>query len=338
MALVNQLLLTDRTKDDSSNPHLLDANVNDCFADDDYIYIATDGGLSVLNRSSLSRAGYHQLNKKVTSVWASASYVYYATWGGGVYRVAKADINGDFSASATQFLHTGSTPSLPTDYLYKVRGYSDSAILIGHSKGVSFYNGSSVYDGYHLLADDFVDNNIGDDPAGWTVDETGGTVEVVQDPFDSDEKCVKLTRSSDTTAIEKTFTAASKVVAVVEATIASDSNTDADLILLKTSTATPLWVRVNDSGNFQYHDGSLFQTINLKYELWRKYRIAAVLDCAAGTVDIYIDGIKYVNGGSVSGASSVDTYRASPAANNKTIYVHSVYITDATSDTFWGGP
>ena len=338
MALVNQLLLTDRTKDDSSNPHLLDANVNDCFADDDYIYIATDGGLSVLNRSSLSRAGYHQLDKKVTSVWASASYVYYATWGGGLYRVAKADINGDFSASATQFLHTGSTPSLPTDYLYKVRGHSDSAILIGHSKGVSFYNGSSVYSGYHLLADDFVDNNVGDDPAGWTVDETGGTVEVVQDPFDSDEKCVKLTRSSGTTAIEKTFTAASKVVAVVEATIASDS-TDADLLALrKTSTATPLSVGVNNAGNFQYWNGSSIQTINLKYEPWRKYRIAVVLDCSTGTADIFIDGVQYVEGGSVSGASSVDKYLAVLNADNKTIYIHSVYITDATSDTFLGGP
>jgi len=343
MALVNQLLLTDRTKDDSSNPHLLDANVNDCFADDDYIYIATDGGLSVLNRSSLSRAGYHQLDKKVTSVWASASYVYYATWGGGLYRVAKADINGDFSASATQFLHTGSTPSLPTDYLYKVRGYSDSAVLIGHSKGVSFYNGSSVYDGYHLLADDFVDNDVGDDPAGWTVDESGGTVEVVQDPFDSDEKCVKLKNTGGGTwdcKIAKTFSSKSKVrVRVTKSPTVLDQ---ASRIRVSDGTNDAAILQFHTDGKIKlyYNGGSSYYDL-LLYESWRAYTVDLEIDCDSATVDVWIDGVHFVQSGLYSSVSSLsklilDVYAA--GENDNTVYIHSVYITDATSDTFWGGP
>lgn len=341
MALVNQLLLTDRTKDDSSNPHLLDANVNDCFADDDYIYIATDGGLSVLNRSSLSRAGYHQLDKKVTSVWASASYVYYATWGGGLYRVAKADINGDFSASATQFLHTGSTPSLPTDYLYKVRGYSDNAILIGHSKGVSFYNGSSVYDGYHLLADDFVDNSEGDDPAGWTVDDSAGDISVQEDPFVPDGKALKFYRDTSWVEAAKTFTAKSKIL-VRTFISACHTNHYIDFQIRSDSTTVTglgLW---ND-GKFAYFDGSSWVSINLPYEAWRIYDLVLFLDLTTNTVDIWIDGAQFVSAGSIStAATTVNTIvlAADTSGGSATTvgYIHSVYITDATSDTFWGGP
>jgi len=340
MALVNQLLLTDRTKDDSSNPHLLDANVNDCFADDDYIYIATDGGLSVLNRSSLSRAGYHQLDKKVTSVWASASYVYYATWGGGLFRVAKADINGDFSASATQFLHTGSTPSLPTDYLYKVRGHSDSAILIGHSKGVSFYNGSSVYDGYHLLADDFVDNNVGDDPAGWTVIETGsGAVSVIEDPFNSDKKCVKVTKSSsaDGAAVYQDFTATSKVVVVFEMTLTEISTDNIIGFGLRENGNQRLGVAFKLNGKLSYWNESGWQEMNFDYELWRRYKFVIVADAGSDKWDLYIDGVKVLDQESAVAADNYDrAFFCTWAAG--TLYVHNCYITDATSDTFWGGP
>ncbi|MHA1216370.1 MAG: hypothetical protein ACTSPX_03495 [Candidatus Thorarchaeota archaeon] len=340
MALVNQLLLTDRTKDDSSNPHLLDANVNDCFADDDYIYIATDGGLSVLNRSSLSRAGYHQLDKKVTSIWASASYVYYATWGGGLYRVSKADVNGDFSASATQFLHTGSTPSLPTDYLYKVRGHSDSAILIGHSKGVSFYNGSSVYSGYHLLADDFVDNNEGDDPAGWTVDENGsGAASVIADPFDSDEKCVKVTKpsGSDGAAVYRDFTAASKVVVVFEMTLTEISTDDNIGFTLREAGSPRLGVAFKLNGKLAYYNASGWQELNFDYELWRRYKFVIVADAGSDQWDLYIDGVKVLSQESAVAADNYDrAFFCTWAAG--TLYVHNCYITDATSDTFWGGP
>lgn len=337
MALVNQLLLTDRTKDDSSNPHLLDANVNDCFADDDYIYIATDGGLSILNRSSLSRAGYHQLDKKVTSVWASASYVYYATWGGGLYRVAKADINGDFSASATQFLHTGSTPSLPTDYLYKVRGHSDSAILIGHSKGVSFYNGSSVYSGYHLLADDFVDNNVGDDPAGWTIDETEGVVEVITDPFDSDEKCVRLYDDTGQVEFYKDFTQKTKVAVTY---VVSVSGTGIAYLGIREGGSTRVNVRFNSDGSFEYSNQGTYEDIGLDYEPWRKYRISIVADASTNKFDLWVDGIKYLTDANFqsNAVSGLDRMRFASSSAGLNLYVHSVYITDATSDTFWGGP
>jgi len=336
MTVIAQQILTENTKDSSNNPHLLSSNVNDVWTDSNYIYVATDEGVSVLDKSNRDRVGYHQTSNRVTSVWASSNYLYYTTWGSGLYRVSISNISGDFSASATQFLHTGSTPSLPTDYLYKVRGHSDSAILIGHSKGVSFYNGSSVYDGYHLLADDFVDNNIGDDPAGWTVDESGGTVEVVQDPFDSDEKCVKLSRSSGTTLIEKTFTAKEKIVAACFVTAAS-TNVNFWFLNLRNSTSAPAAVGFASTGKFKFWNGSSSVEINMQYEAWRKYHVVAIYDGLAQTLDVYIDGVLFVDSAAV-GSGSVDRLRCNVDSNDTTAYIHSVYITDATSETFWGGP
>ena len=296
MTVIAQQILTDNTKDSSNNPHLLSSNVNDVFVDSDYIYVATDKGVSVLDKSNRDRVGYHQTSNKVTSVWASSNNLYYVTWGSGLYRVSISNISGDFATSATQFLHTGSTPSLPTDYLYKVRGYSDSAILIGHSKGVSFYNGSSVYDGYHLLADDFVDNNVGDDPAGWTVTEGSGVdVKVDTDPFESSEKCCYFeSTGSNNTSIEKTFTSKSKVVIICEVINSHADNVFQIDVYGGSNRAVALAFADNAKVRAWYSGGwHGIANDGCIYEAWRPHKLVIVVDCSSATYSVRMDGVLY---------------------------------------------
>jgi len=338
--MIRQAIITDKTKDSSGNYHLQSKDVNDIWADSNYVYVAEGGGLSVLDKSNLDVVAHISHSGGFKSVWASNSYVYMASWGDGLYRIDKSSIVG--ATSATQFLTTSSSPSLPTDYLYKVRGYSDSAILIGHSKGVSFYNGSSVYDGYHLLADDFVDNNVGDDPAGWTVTEEADTsCSVETDPFDSFEKCVKLVSSSTGNVwIEKNFTAKSKVILRVLVTHTSTSSgamqiqvgSDAD------SQSEVALVRLY-SGNFEYKDSTGWHGLGHTYETWRSYNVVITIDCDSDQFSVEVDGVLFVQGVStVNAVSSVDHLWLTQYSSTGTSFVHSVYITDATSDTFWGGP
>ena len=339
--MIRQAIITDKTKDSSGNYHLQSKDVNDIWADSNYVYVAEGGGLSVLDKSNLDVVAHISHSGGFKSVWASNSYVYMASWGDGLYRIDKSSIVG--ATSATQFLTTSSSPSLPTDYLYKVRGYSDNAILIGHSKGVSFYNGSSVYDGYHLLADDFVDNDVGDNPPnGWSYSEAYGDIDVVEDPFDTNEKAVKIHNDTGDTWIAKTFTAKSKIVVRAKITPTQSGGSEEFRIQLASDADS-----VNEAvhlgfrfGRLYYHDGTDWQAINFYYDAWRQYDIIMICDCSTDTYELYVDGL--LIGSDFSFKASVNTldkiYFNSYTSNPNTVYIHSVYITDATSDTFWGGP
>ncbi|MFX1257221.1 MAG: PKD domain-containing protein, partial [Promethearchaeota archaeon] len=168
----------------------------------------------------------------------------------------------------------------------------------------------------------FKNEIVGSNPNGWTIDESGGTINVISG-IDGHSKVLELHDTSSSYYVEAVQQFAAQTSGTVEfyfrvGDIAPNrrgySLRDASDIL-----AVGLRTKYN---NLQYHDGSAYQSITT-IEANRWYHLRIEFDCNADTFDLYVDGTKKVDDGSFyASVDSVSKFRIGTHSENNGYYTY----------------
>jgi len=140
---------------------------------------------------------------------------------------------------------------------------------------------------------DFRDDTVGADPSGWTVDEAGGTINVIAS-LEGHKKVVELddTNGEDDVILSQTI---SRTNGIVEFWIRIDENNKQTFFFIQDGTYNHvidlLW---QNDGNLQYYDGAWHVIDTYNADQW--YHIKIKFDCGVsgdGTNDwhLWVDSV-----------------------------------------------
>ena len=145
----------------------------------------------------------------------------------------------------------------------------------------------------------FENDEDGSDPSGWTVDETGGTVNVIAE-IGGHKKVVEMhdTSASDLISLRKDFSTTHESGTVEF--YCRDSNIGLSVyFVLRDSSNTQSVVMMMTGGYFRYNDGAWNSIVSASSNIW--YHVRIDFECGSGgyeglsadTYYVYINGIKY---------------------------------------------
>ncbi|MFX1256670.1 MAG: hypothetical protein ACFFAN_02340 [Promethearchaeota archaeon] len=190
------------------------------------------------------------------------------------------------------------------------KGYYTYIDAVGYSRNRIIYS--------------FTQDQIGSNPDGWTIDESGGIVNVIAG-IDGHSKVLELFDTNPCYYVEAVQQFAAQTSGTVEFYFrVGNSNlslTTMDYSLRDASDNLAIKLRtIND--NLQYHDGGAYQNImNIEANKWYHLRIA--FDCNVETFDLYFDGIKKVDDGAFyASVDSVSKFRVGTDSCNIRYYIY----------------
>jgi len=139
----------------------------------------------------------------------------------------------------------------------------------------------------------FEDDDVGANPAGWTVEEAGGTINVIAE-LDGHKKVLEL---NDTDGGNIIFTTQAFVSGQPTGTIelwwrTNDANQESTVFGLNQSGGVSIQLVIL-ADKFQYRDSGGFNDVGLATVDNTWYHIKLIFDCTSDTYDIWIDEIEY---------------------------------------------
>mgnify|MGYP005836765193 CR=1 FL=1 len=186
------------------------------------------------------------------------------------------------------------------------------------------------YLGAPLINDTFNEMTTGQAPAGWTISNSGGTVNVEYVPGSSSDRCIKQADNSttaDTKAVKSFYPQSGKFTA--EFKMMMPSKVDTFNVNLKCGSTKAICFGTCNNGNLGYKNSSGTYVTLQNYNANQWYTIKIIADVATDKCDIYIDNtLKASQVAFANAVSSVDTFSADTASSNTgTMYIDNVKIT-----------
>ncbi|WP_168120027.1 polysaccharide lyase 8 family protein [Paenibacillus sp. HB172176] len=180
-----------------------------------------------------------------------------------------------------------------------------------------------------LLSDSFDANTTGAAPSGWTIDTSGGTVDIADDPS-SVNKSMKLSDTSSASRVSAlhSFTASSSAV-TAEFKVKLETTSSLYYMTLKSGSAEAIRLRTF-LGQLQVYNGGTYTDLQgYSPSTWYTIKIAA--DPATDLADIYIDGVLVQSQGAFAGAvSDIDSilFATHSSGINMTMKLDDIEITN----------
>ena len=179
----------------------------------------------------------------------------------------------------------------------------------------------------------FKDDADGDNPTGWTVDEGGGTINVIA-LLDGHRKVVEMddTSGADNVTAKQSFSSGQASGTYEYWIRTTDATLQVDMYGLNEGGNEGVYLTIL-ADKFQYRTVG-FNDVGLATSDDTWYHIRITFDCATDTYDIYIDGTKYQTGVAFRNVSTtIDALWIVTvnAASGYTVYVDAVgYSWDAS--------
>ena len=180
--------------------------------------------------------------------------------------------------------------------------------------------------GYYPATYGFENDQVGNNPDKWTVDESGGTVNVISD-LGGHEKVVEIhdTSSGSTCQVENKFS--NTVTGTIELWVRLDStNKGVNILIGDEEGPNDIWIDAvrlffEPDGWIKYQDTIFHNIMTYSADYW--YHIRVDFDCTPQTFDLYIDNELKVNDGAMSGdASYMDTLNFNTYTPSDNYYVY----------------
>ncbi|GAA3406139.1 hypothetical protein ACFFNY_25565 [Paenibacillus hodogayensis] len=187
-----------------------------------------------------------------------------------------------------------------------------------------------VLDRGHLIDDKYW-NKDAELPSSWTVDESGGTVRILDMPVLSYGKALKFndTSASSSVAGQRRFLKQSAGQIVLEYKFMMPSKADGVSWELRSGTTTAVKI-MTSGGNIAYEDaGGSAVTLLAGYSANVLYGVKVVADLNAQTADIYVNGATYAADGVPfrNAAGELDNFYVHTSASGlATMYLNAVEL------------
>ena len=265
------------------------------------IFISTFSGLISLGHSAIQEEDFS--NPQGTLINVGYNYWYQGTF------YDDADPTFTWTTSKIEFEYI---PDPTLTYSHTITSFENQEGNTPESSDIALYENTTVYDVENMDLNDnnnaifnssnilgnypatygFENDTVGGNPSGWTVDETGGTVNVISDE-NGHNKVLQITRVDDTVNALHT-TASTQIDSTIEFWISLDDVTSAvaGYIVIEEGAGTDLaWIRFY-LADIDYHNGVGIVSIKdncMVADTW--YHIKIVMDDTTNTFDIYLDGV-----------------------------------------------
>jgi len=213
--------------------------------------------------------------------------------------------------------------SLGTNYHSDVRYFTTNVFNIVTPKNKTY---TKPMTGYYPATYGFENDQVGNNPDKWTVDESGGTVNVISN-LGGHEKVVEIhdTSSGSTCQVENKFS--NTVAGTIELWVRLDStNKGVNIWIGDEEGPNDIWIDAvrlffEPDGWIKYQDTILHNIMTYSADYW--YHIRVDFDCTPQTFDLYIDNELKVNDGAMSGdASYMDTLNFNTYTPSDNYYVY----------------
>ncbi|WP_100408016.1 pectate lyase [Bacillus solitudinis] len=170
-----------------------------------------------------------------------------------------------------------------------------------------------------VVESDFEQEEVGAEPSGFTIAESGGTVRISEDP-ESSNKYVHLNDTSEQTNVllSKSFDAVSGLVTFQMKFMQPEYTSASKIARIKGEGSTAVVIETN-SGNLTYRHGDQTHEPLIAIEENKWYDIEVIMDVDGQTADVKIDGDLKIEAAPFHQTATVIDFFESFTPNSKTI-------------------
>ncbi|MFX1408921.1 MAG: SBBP repeat-containing protein [Promethearchaeota archaeon] len=150
---------------------------------------------------------------------------------------------------------------------------------------------SEPMEGYYPATYSFDENDVGEDPIDWIVDETGGTCNVIEG-IAGHKSVIELNDTSDPNQIRVSNYFTPQVSGALEFWWMTNNATKNSYFRLNQNNTIGVNLRISN-GYFGYYDSTLHQVKSMENNIWYHHKI--IFNASTDQYDWYIDGILEIN-------------------------------------------